>query len=123
MPQEQIEKLHRDHPRSGNLYRAHRAKRDSFPRIHGMPEMLRACFPAFRSICSKERDLPIPKMSLRRCAKAMKRRSDQRHAETLASIPAEEVTPEMQLFHPARLHFIELYEEEHLQRLMTDQLK
>jgi DNA gyrase subunit B len=50
------------------------------------------------------------------------RRSDEeaqrrRHAETLASIPADEVTPEMQVFQPARLHFIELYEEEALRRL------
>ena len=29
-----------------------------------------------------------------------------------ASIPAEEITPEMQVFRPSRLHFIELYEEE-----------
>ena len=45
-----------------------------------------------------------------------------RHAETLASIPAEEVTPEMQVFRPARLHFIELYEEEALAAL-TERLK
>lgn len=42
-----------------------------------------------------------------------------RHAQTLASIPAEEVTPEMQVFSPARLHFIELYEEEDLDELLT----
>lgn len=42
-----------------------------------------------------------------------------RHAETLASIPAEEQTPESQTFHPARLHFIELYEEEHLNNLQA----
>ncbi len=40
-----------------------------------------------------------------------------RHAETLASIPPEEVTPEMQVFQPSRLHFIELYEEEALKRM------
>lgn len=45
-----------------------------------------------------------------------------RHAETLASIPAEEITPEMQVFQPARLHFIELYEEEYLDDLVQ-QLK
>lgn len=44
-----------------------------------------------------------------------------RHEETLASIPAEEVTEEMRTFKPARLHFIELYEEESLQQL-TDTL-
>jgi DNA gyrase subunit B len=40
-----------------------------------------------------------------------------RHAETLASIPADEITPEMQVFQPARLHFVELYEEDYLRRL------
>ncbi|MBS4163150.1 DNA gyrase subunit B [Candidatus Protochlamydia amoebophila] len=35
----------------------------------------------------------------------------QRHQETLASIPADEITPEMRTFKPSRLHFIELYEE------------
>lgn len=40
-----------------------------------------------------------------------------RHAETLASIPPDEVTPEMLTFHPVRLHFIELYEEEFLSNL------
>lgn len=37
-----------------------------------------------------------------------------RHAATLASIPAAEVTPEMLTFRVTRLHFIELYEEYHL---------
>lgn len=41
-----------------------------------------------------------------------------RHAQTLASIPPEEVTPEMQVFRPGRLHFTELYEESHLNSLM-----
>lgn len=42
-----------------------------------------------------------------------------RHAQTLASIPAEEITPEMQVFRPARLHFLELYEEDHLNGLLV----
>lgn len=42
-----------------------------------------------------------------------------RHASTLASIPVEEVTPEMQVFRPARVHFIELYEPETLDYLIT----
>jgi DNA gyrase subunit B len=46
----------------------------------------------------------------------------QRHEQTLASIPAEEVTDEMRIFKPSRLHFIELYEEEELKGLET-QLK
>lgn len=41
-----------------------------------------------------------------------------RHDETLASIPASEITPEMRTFKPARLHFIELYEEEHFNSLI-----
>jgi DNA gyrase subunit B len=40
-----------------------------------------------------------------------------RHAQTLATIPEAEVTPEMQVFRPARLHFTELYEEGYLQEL------
>lgn len=43
----------------------------------------------------------------------------QRHTETLASIPADEITEEMRTFHPRRLHFIELYEEETLETLLT----
>ena len=51
------------------------------------------------------------------------RRSDEdaqraRHAQTLASIPADEITPEMQTFHPSRLHFLELYEEDTLNKLL-----
>lgn len=42
-----------------------------------------------------------------------------RHAETLASIPEAEITPEMRVFRPSRLHFVELYEEESLQNLLT----
>lgn len=45
-----------------------------------------------------------------------------RHDETLASIPDSEITPEMRTFKPARLHFIELYEEEHFKDLL-EQLK
>ena len=40
------------------------------------------------------------------------------HQATLASIPAAEITPEMLAFRPARLHFIELYEEETLSALI-----
>lgn len=36
----------------------------------------------------------------------------QRHEQTLASIPEAEITQEMRTFKPARLHFIELYEED-----------
>lgn len=42
-----------------------------------------------------------------------------RHAQTLASIPPEEITPEMQVFNPARLHFVELYEEEYFESLLS----
>ncbi len=41
------------------------------------------------------------------------------HATTLASIPEAEKTPEMLIFHPTRLHFMELYEEKHLKDLMN----
>lgn len=41
-----------------------------------------------------------------------------RHEETLASIPSEEITPDMLTFRPVRLHFIELYEEEFLADLI-----
>ncbi len=44
------------------------------------------------------------------------------HEETLASIPAEEITPEMRVFRPTRLHFTELYEEDYLSDL-TERLK
>ncbi len=38
-----------------------------------------------------------------------------RHEETLASIPENEVTEEMRVFKPTRLHFLELFEEEDLE--------
>jgi len=44
------------------------------------------------------------------------------HREKLASIPEEEKTPESLVFHAARLHFIELYEEDHLNAI-SDKLK
>lgn len=42
-----------------------------------------------------------------------------RHEETLASIPESEITPEMRAFKPTRLHFIELYEEDHFNELLS----
>ncbi|MBS4165011.1 DNA gyrase subunit B [Neochlamydia sp. AcF65] len=39
------------------------------------------------------------------------------HEQTLASIPEEEITPEMRIFRATRLNFMELYEEEHLEQL------
>lgn len=42
-----------------------------------------------------------------------------RHAQTLASIPEDEITPEMRVFRPSRLHFVELYEEESLGQLVA----
>jgi DNA gyrase subunit B len=42
-----------------------------------------------------------------------------RHQETLASIPAEEITEEMKMFSLMRLHFVELYEEESLNNLIS----
>jgi len=42
----------------------------------------------------------------------------QRHADTLASIPTEEVTAEMCAFYPHRLHFVELFEQESLDALL-----
>lgn len=41
----------------------------------------------------------------------------QRHQETLASIPLEEVTEEMRVFMPIQLNYIELYEEDYLKEL------
>lgn len=41
-----------------------------------------------------------------------------RHAETLASIPPDEVTDEMRMFNPSRFHFTELYEEDYLRELL-----
>lgn len=42
-----------------------------------------------------------------------------RHEQTLASIPASEITDEMRIFKPTRMHFIELYEEDFLENLET----
>lgn len=42
-----------------------------------------------------------------------------RHEETLASIPQEEITSEMRTFRPARINFIELYEEDYLNSLQN----
>lgn len=46
----------------------------------------------------------------------------QRHEQTLASIPEAEITPEMRIFKPSRLHFIELFEEGFLESI-EEQLK
>lgn len=50
--------------------------------------------------------------------KADEETQQQLHQQTLASIPESEITPEMRVFHAARLHFIELYEEISLQGLI-----
>jgi DNA gyrase subunit B len=42
-----------------------------------------------------------------------------RHDATLASIPVEEITEEMKIFRPSRLHFVELFEEDFFQELQT----
>lgn len=42
-----------------------------------------------------------------------------RHEETLASIPEHEITLEMRSFKAGRLHFIELYEEDHFNALLS----
>lgn len=56
----------------------------------------------------------------------MKRREEDsqrlRHEETIASIPAEEITPEMRVFRPKLLPFMELFDEENLVTLV-EQLK
>lgn len=44
-------------------------------------------------------------------------RQRQRHEQTLASIPESEVTPEMRIFKPSRLNFVELFEEEAIEEL------
>lgn len=44
------------------------------------------------------------------------------HEETLKSIPEAEITPEMKVFRPSRLHFTELYEEDSL-NVMQNKLK
>lgn len=45
-----------------------------------------------------------------------------RHEQTLASIPETEITPEMRVFKPARLHFTELFEADFLETV-KDHLK
>jgi DNA gyrase subunit B len=40
-----------------------------------------------------------------------------RHEQTLSSIPASEITDDMRIFKPSRIHFIELYEEDFLRDL------
>lgn len=42
-----------------------------------------------------------------------------RHLEKITSIPEEERTPESTAFHPAPLHFIELYEEDNLNAIQS----
>ncbi len=70
------------------------------------------------SLCRMKSALPIPTMSWKPCAFDDEAQQRARHQETLASIPEEELTPEMQDFHSSRLHFIELYEEEHFNDLL-----
>lgn len=51
--------------------------------------------------------------------KANEEMQQKRHEETLASIPAAEVTDEMKVFHPQPLHFVELFEQELLDSLLN----
>jgi DNA gyrase subunit B len=41
------------------------------------------------------------------------------HEATLASIPQEEITEEMRVFHPKRLNFLEIYDEPYLEDLLS----
>jgi DNA gyrase subunit B len=43
-----------------------------------------------------------------------------RHEQTLASIPDNEITEEMKIFKPSRLHFTELYEKDFQENLQTE---
>lgn len=43
---------------------------------------------------------------------------EERHKAKLSSIPESEITAEMRSFRPARMHFVELYEEEYLDGLI-----
>lgn len=74
--------------------------------------------PRFRVDMADESRFAYSLEELDSLKKANEEAQRRRHAETLASIPPEEITPEMQTFRPTRLHFLDFYEEENLAKLI-----
>lgn len=69
-------------------------------------------YPRFRVQLTEGEKFVYSTDELETVKKSEETRQSQAHRETLASIPDAEVTPEMQIFRPMPLHFIELYEED-----------
>lgn len=69
-------------------------------------------YPRFRVHLTEGEKFVYTQNELESLKKAEEALQESRHRETMASIPAEEVTPEMRIFRSTRLHFIELFEED-----------
>lgn len=73
--------------------------------------------PRFQINLGQETKFAYSQQELEELKKTDEEHQKMRHAETLKAIPPDELTPEMQIFNPVRLHFIELYEEGYLDQL------
>lgn len=75
-------------------------------------------YPRFRIHMMEDERFAYSTDELETLKEADEAAQEKRHKETLESIPASERTPEMEIFRPARMHFIELYEEDYLNDLI-----
>lgn len=78
----------------------------------------KGCYPRFHISLVDGECFAYSKDEFLACKVADEEAQRVRFEETLASIPPEEVTPEMKNFQPTRLHFVELYEDGYLDMLI-----
>lgn len=76
--------------------------------------------PRFQATLLDENHLAYNESELVALKEKNERAQKQRHQETLASIPADEITEEMKILHLKAFHFVELYEEESLEALINN---
>ncbi|MBA3957085.1 MAG: DNA topoisomerase (ATP-hydrolyzing) subunit B [Parachlamydiaceae bacterium] len=76
-------------------------------------------YPRFRIHLTDEERFAYTTDELETLKKSDEIVQETRHKETLASIPEFEVTPEMRIFRPTRIHFTELFEEDYFQTLSS----
>ena len=105
------------HPRCGGV-RARIERKGSLSANSWPPETADGLLPRFQVNLLDGTAFAYTTDEFEALQEQQRRSAEIRHEETLASIPEDEITPEMQGFHPSRLHFIELYEEEALNALI-----
>ncbi|MBI5346572.1 MAG: DNA topoisomerase (ATP-hydrolyzing) subunit B [Chlamydiae bacterium] len=74
-------------------------------------------FPIFKVTIGDDQKFVYSEEELKALKKEDEESQLKKHAETIASIPQEELTEEMKIFKPKQLHFVELYDKNYLIQL------